>query len=247
MNSGEKRPKTALFGRFGSGSNRFFAEFVTIVAGVLIALAIDEWRGEIKDANLELQYLGQIIVDLQATEKEIAEAADRDTAPEYAAQRLLAAFEDAKLVSRQEARQWLSEMRLFNTPIPVLGTVEALIFTGDLRLVRNASVRSDITQYLSSSQNRIGRFFQYEELSRNLYTQILILAQTHGITPAHRSGLSHEVSGTEAEVEFAVFFANPEAYALVERFVANKSRMASHRDSMATEAAKLRESLAAQL
>jgi len=247
VDSGKKKPKTALLGRFGSGSKRFFAEFVTIVAGVLIALAIDEWRGDIEDANLELQYLGQLIIDLQASEKEIAEAADRDTAPENAAQRFLAAFEDGQPVTRQDAGQWLSEMRLFSTPVPVLGTIEALISTGDLRLVQNASVRSEITQYLSASQNEIGRFYQYEDLSRNLYIQILVLAQTHGITPAHRSGLAHEVSGSEAEAEFAAFFANPEAYALVERFVANKSRMASHRDSMATEAAKLRELLAAQL
>jgi len=245
VSSGENRPKPELLGRLGSRSNQFIAEFVTIVAGVLIALAIDEWRGDIEDANLELQYLGQIIVDLQATEKEIAEAANSDTAPENSAQRLLAAFEDDHTVTRQDAEQWLSEMRLFTTPIPVLGTVEALIFTGDLRLIRNSGVRSEITQYLSSSQNRIGRFYQYEELSRDLYTRILILARTHGIAPAHRSGMSHQEPVSEAEL--AVFFANPEAYALVERFVANKSRMASHKDSMVKEAAKLRESLAAQL
>jgi len=247
VNSGEKRPKTVSLGRFGSGSKRFIAEFVTIVAGVLIALAIDEWRGEIEDANLELQYLSQLTIDLQATENEIAEAAGRDAAPVNAAQRFLAAFEDGKPVTRQDAGRWLSEMRFFSTPVPVLGTVEALISTGDLRLVRNARVRSEITQYLSSSQNRIGRFYQYEELSRDLYIQILVLAQTHGITPAHRSGLPHEVSGSEADAAFAAFFANPEAYALVERFVANKSRMTSHRDSMAAEAAKLRELLAAQI
>jgi len=247
VTSGEKEPRTALLGRFGSRPQWFLGELVVIVAGVLIALAIDEWRDKRDDANLEFQYLDQLIVDLLRTEKDIAETAVRDAPRENAALRLLAAFEDGKPVTRQDAGQWLSEMRLFSTPIPVLGTVEALIFTGDLRLVRNASARSEITQYLSSSRNRIGRYYQYEELSRELYTRILILAQTHGITPAHRGGMPHEPSGSESGADFKAFFTDPEAYALVERYVANKSRMASHRDSMAAEAVKLRELLAAQL
>jgi len=233
----------ALLGRFGSRSQWFFAELIIIVSGVLIALAIDEFRGKREDAELELRYLEQLISDLRTAEDQITEAAAGFAAPERAGQRLLAAFEDGKPVTLQDAGQWLSEMRYFSTPIPVLGTLEALISTGDLRLIKNPDTRSGITQYLSSTQNRIDRYDRYEELSRDLYIRILILAQTNGITPSHRSGLSIGVPGADS----AGFFADPEAYSLVERFVANKSLMAAHRDEMLIEARELRELLSGQL
>lgn len=42
----------------------FLGEFVVIVLGVLVALAVDEWRGELSDRALEQQYLDRLESDL---------------------------------------------------------------------------------------------------------------------------------------------------------------------------------------
>jgi hypothetical protein len=41
------------------------AEFVVIVAGVLVALGVDEWRQSRRDHALELQYAARLRADLQ--------------------------------------------------------------------------------------------------------------------------------------------------------------------------------------
>lgn len=234
-------PVTTRFSRFRHRSQWFLAELVIIVAGVLIALAIDELRNERGNALLERQYLDQLTADLSATADLITVVVTVDAEAETSGLQFLALFEDDNPESAQEAGHWLSEMRTFNTPVPVLGTIEALISTGDLRLIKDPIARAAITQYLSSAQNRSARYEQYENLSRELYIRILILAQAHGVTPSHRSGLAGAVPDSDA----AAFFTNPEAYALADRFVGNKAQMARHRDAMLAEAIELRELLVA--
>jgi hypothetical protein len=63
---------------------RAFAEFVVIVAGVLVALAANSWYTQRQDRTLERYYLEQLYADLR-----------RDTAQVGVTRRLLAVKQDA--------------------------------------------------------------------------------------------------------------------------------------------------------
>ena len=239
---------TTILSRFGGQSRWFFAELIIIIAGVLIALAIDEWRGKIENANLELEYLHQLSNDLRNTEEKMAAAAVSNAALENATNQLVAAFEGSEPVELDMFRQWLFEISFVDNPVPVLGTAEALIFTGDLRLVRNPHTRSEITQYLSRSRDYwLVPLYQMEERHRHLRFQILSLAVKHGISPRHRHGLSQKSSEREAKIGTAEFFAHTQAYALASELDEITDSMSSFLESMSAEATKLRESLETQL
>jgi len=238
-------PNAAAPSRYAERSQWLLAELVIIIAGVLIALAIDEWRGKVEDANLEREYLTQLIIDLRVTEEKMAAAETSNAVSETAAKQFVAAFEDSELVELDMVRQWLSEIRYVDNPVPVLGTAEALVSTGDLRLVRNPNTRSEITQYLSRSRDFwLVPLYQLEERHRYLGFQIQALAEIHGISPRHRSGLLRDTSEQEAEADTAEFFAQSQAYSLVAELADIKDSMSSFRKSISAEATELRESLA---
>lgn len=248
MDTEQKAQNMTLLNRFGGRSRWFMAELVVIIAGVLIALALDEWRGEIADAELEVEYMHQLISDLRSTEAEMAAAAATNFEPESAAVQLLAAFEDGEFVDLEIARQWLSVFDAYDNPVPVLGTAEALISTGDLGKIGDARVRSAITQYVSRSRDYwLGGLYRVEEQCDYFAIRILVLAEEHGISPGKRKGLFRGKSDSERRTDTTEYFLNAESYALVGRTVDLKKLMKRHRTSMSAEAAELRKLLEAQL
>jgi len=240
----EKNPNAGALSHFSERSRWLLAELVIIIAGVLIALAIDEWRGKIEDANLEREYLTQLIVDLRVTEEKMAAAETSNAASETAAKQFVATFENSEPVQLDVVRQWLSEFMYVDNPVPVLGTAEALVSTGDLRLVRNPSTRSEITQYLSRSRDYwLVPLYQLEERHRYFGFQIQALAEMHGISPRHRSGLLRDTSEQEAEADTTEFFAQSQVYSLAVELADIKDSMSRFRKAMSEEATELRESL----
>ena len=169
MKTDNRAQGLTLLGRLGGSSRWFLAELIIIVAGVLIALAIDQWRGNIEVLKLEQEYIEQLIADLQTTVEKMAAALETNDPGESAAEQLLAAFENGDPVALEAIRQLLSDINTLDNPVPVLGTVEALISTGDLRLMRSSETRSEITRYLSRSRDYwLFPIYQFERRHREL-------------------------------------------------------------------------------
>ena len=220
----------------GQRSRWFVAEFVVIIVGVLVALAIDEWRDSLQAEEREQEYLQQLAADLQATQDMFTEAAEDNAQSESAARRLVEIFESDTDVEIDEVRRLLTEARYVNNPVPILGTAEALVSTGDLRLIRNPRIRSELTRYLSRSRDFwLFPLYQVEEQHRNVYTNIILLAQRYGVTPAHEQGPAAQVGKADLEG----FLADSDAYVFVARYASLKSGVASMRDAMSEEAAEL--------
>ena len=117
--------------------SRLFAELAVIVAGVLIALAADSWWERRQDQNLAREYLEQLLVDVQATERRLQSTIDTET------QRLEAV---SSAISRAFGGPWPQPDSLelptgYNYFEPLMGTLTALIQSGDLRLLRSDSIR----------------------------------------------------------------------------------------------------------
>jgi hypothetical protein len=238
----DKAPFSRLASGLGGRSRWFLTELVVIVAGILIALAIDEWRENNEGRKAESEYLHQLITDLRATEEKMEAAIANNAASENATTRLVGIFEGGETVEADSIGKSLDEMFYYNNPVPVLGAIAALVSTGDLALIRSASARAEITDYLSQTADyHVKPMYQFEDSYKETYYRMLNLAAIHGISPANRSGPHH----SRIEADVMGFLANAEAYAELMKFRDLKlGDFVYYRQSVQDDSKRLRESLA---
>ena len=144
------------------GSIRWFAaELLVVVAGILIALALQAWWNTRSDREREERYLLQLRADLLQTELSVR-TADSVMAPRDAeGARALRAFYQPEPPPTDSLVYWAYHSLWYELPRPVLGTVEALVTTGDLGLIQSDSLRSAITNYLDQNRTAIEEYAAY--------------------------------------------------------------------------------------
>jgi len=144
---------TARLSRDWLGRAQWFgAEFLVVVTGVLVALAVQAWYQGVGDRRNEEEYLRQLASDLMATELAMARTDSISRHGEHAGTMLVRAFNDSAL-SRDSVLHWLAGMGGVTFRLPVMGTSEALIASGDLRLIRDDSLRAGIAAYLDETRS----------------------------------------------------------------------------------------------
>jgi hypothetical protein len=132
------------------GLKWFASEFLVVVAGILVALGLQAWWQNRQDSSRGAEYQQQILSDVRATERTLRDSIVIDQA-HYSATKLLSAALYAPAVpTRGQTLQWLqSYSGWLNDPRPVLGNVNALMQTGEIRLISNPVVRRAIISYAS--------------------------------------------------------------------------------------------------
>ena len=166
----------------------FAAEFLVVVTGVLVALAVQAAYQGGQDRQRERAYLQQLAAELRATGATMA-AGDRFTAPgDRAGVMLLRAYRSP--TPADSILVWLNSVGRFSFHLPVTGTAEALISSGDLRLIRSDSLRAAITSYvgnhrpnLSTLQSAIDSW----QSSLQDLTRVVDLNEAARLMPAYAS------------------------------------------------------------
>lgn len=219
---------------------RLVTELVVIIAGVLIALAIDEWRGNIKDAKTEAEYVQQLLADLQTTIDRVSSAAAGEVDNEIATTKLLALFENSESEKPESVRSLLPLACEFSNPVPVLGTADTLVATGDLRLIRNATSRSKITQYLSQTRDYwLTPLYSGEDAFVLTCRRIKAIASMHGIYLEPGKGPYRR----KAEPDIEGFLGNTEAYIEVTRLVGSRAYFTNYEKALSSDASELQVTL----
>jgi hypothetical protein len=138
-------PPNMRLGQAGSSLpwKRLFAELTVIVAGVLIALAVDSWWERRQERNQAREYLEQLLVDVRATEGRLRATIETET------HRL---EEVNSVIGGALQGPWPQADSLelptgYDYFEPLMGTLTALIQSGDLRLVRNDSIRFELIAF----------------------------------------------------------------------------------------------------
>jgi len=131
-------------------------EFVVIVVGVLMALWVDELRETRFNAQLEVEYLRSLVVDLDADLAQFDETEAWMRRSEAAAAIVLKLYAGspptenvADLVAAVETAGWQS------WPAITRNTIDDLRSTGNIRLIRDPSLRRAITSYYTTLENII--------------------------------------------------------------------------------------------
>jgi hypothetical protein len=127
---------------------RLAAEFIVIVAGVLIALGVDAARDAHVDQVRADAYLRQLRTDLSVTAAGLAEAISVDQRARDGADRAIEAFNSPRLPPSDSLAAWIAAATNSSADFyPTMGTVTALIESGEIRLIRDDSLRQKLLQY----------------------------------------------------------------------------------------------------
>ena len=157
-------PRAIVAGRSWKSSLRWFlAEFVVVVAGILVALAVSSWAQERQEIKREQVYLRQLSADLKASEKDLAEATEFLTQRAEASTRILHRFWRNDLTVDERLIEDFGLPRSTRRYRPVLGTAEALTLSGDLNLIRSDTLRAQIIAYLESMKTNLENINRYDE------------------------------------------------------------------------------------
>ena len=164
------RPRRAgtILGRLAEAvrEQNWFAvalEVVIVVVGVVIGFQVTAWGQDRADAAKERGYLEQISADLAETERAMSEADEGALGVERAIYLLERAFYTPERPPRDSLLVWVGNAAFGAPRRPVLGTVEALVATGDLALIRTDSLRSALTEYLEDAREEIDVQARFEQ------------------------------------------------------------------------------------
>jgi hypothetical protein len=148
----------------GSGLRAAAREFAVIVASVLCALAAQAWWQGREDRGREHDYLRQLLADTRSNGRRIDEAIRVDSAAGVAAARAIDALTSpASAAPADSLVRWVVAAGAGSDYQPLAGNYRALIGTGDLRLVRNDSLRSALAAYAAALESEGARQEQFRQ------------------------------------------------------------------------------------
>lgn len=122
---------------------RLVAELATIIAGVLIALAVNAWWERRQERNEAEQYMRQLLVDFQVNQRRLQGTIQAETQRLELVNRVL----DRTFHRAYPSADSLATPTGYNQFDPLTGTVAALLQTGDLRLLPNDSLRFELIAF----------------------------------------------------------------------------------------------------
>ncbi len=204
--------------RYGLG------EFFIVVLGVLVALWIENWNSDRKDHILEREYVSSLISDLELDDASIQDAMQF---AEYVANNgrsVLKSIEDRQITATPE--DFVRSVNLtsyLRYPTYSRTTINDLMATGNLRLLRSEEVRDSIATYYSA----IDYNTQWNESAREAQT-LMTLITAAVLEVRHREFIDSErnagapwapdtldVSSAEAEEILEALIEHPDAKGLI--------------------------------
>ena len=130
-------------------------EVLIVVLGVVIAFQVTGWGQARSDAAKEQTYLRQLAADLHETLRLVDEVDSLNARGDRATANSIRMFYLPETPPADSVIDWHVRSTWMDIVTPLLGTVEALISSGDLGLIRDDSLRAAITAYVTRSHQLI--------------------------------------------------------------------------------------------
>jgi len=138
--------------RQGLRWQKLFAEFVIIVVGVVVGLAVDSAREARSDAARAVEYLQQIRADMSASRDRTEEQIERSRTIAGAAERLLEGLNQPVHPPVDSLRHWWGYLFSLGVYRPSSVAIDALVDGGDLGLIRDPELRRAIMTYREQAE-----------------------------------------------------------------------------------------------
>lgn len=172
----------------------FAAEFLVVVTGVLVALALNAWWQGREDTARERAYLQQLSLDLDTNEQLARSTLDYMSERLQMGSRLLDATRSRPLPPPDSLDRWLYGFLGIAPLYPRMATVQALIETGDLNLIRDDVLRTAIIDYAGTAQMASELTAAIEQLAlrslAEIHQRVDVEALREGVTVHSRADWS---------------------------------------------------------
>jgi hypothetical protein len=190
----------------GGGVRAAVREFAVIVASVLCALAAQAWWQGREDRGREHDYLRQLLADTRSNGRRLEEAIRVDSTAALSTARAIDALTSPTSATPADSLvRWVVAAGAGSDYQPLEGNYRALIGTGDLRLVRNDSLRSQLAAYAAALESE-GR--RQEQLRQAVTAQAAPLARAmpfmRRVFLGHVSAAGVDVARLRADPDAAV-------------------------------------------
>lgn len=149
------------------GTRFALTELFVIIAGILVALYIDEWSSERADQRLEREYLEAIRGDLLSDLDELTLIREEIRARKEAAEILIAMNETSvpRTAAEQAELGWqIHRAGILRTFSASRASIEDLTSTGNLKLIRDRELRKSLIGYY----NRVEDWKPYADWARKV-------------------------------------------------------------------------------
>ena len=203
-------------------------EFFIVVLGVLAALWVENWNSDRKDLILEREYVDSLIADLELDNASIRDAMQY---AEYVANNgrsVLKSIEDRQFAGTPESfARSVNLTAHLRFPAYSRTTINDLMATGNLHLLRSKAVRDNIAAYYSAIEWNT----QWNESAREAQTLMSFITaalldvghreffDTEGIGGAPWAPDALHVSSAEAEAILEALIEHPDAKGLISYMV----------------------------
>jgi hypothetical protein len=206
-------------------------EVIIVVLGVVIGFQISAWAERQSELATEKNYLSQIAQDIETTRDLAVSVNGLLAESEISAEQLFNSFRKIEPLPDDSVLLLVSKTYAYYPVHPVLGTIEALIGTGDLSLIQNDSLRMFIPVFIEEMRlmSNLQDMVQDELRSAMMdLTQLVDLAEANAVELRKGSALevlapqvktSDSAYSTEELFPFSAadFQRNREAYNAVYR------------------------------
>lgn len=234
---------SARWERLARGWRAALREFAIIVAGVLCALAAQSWWQASEERRREQDYLRQLFEDTRENERRLDAAVTLDSVAGASLGRLAGAlFGSAPLPAPDtlEAR-FRGEAFSSSDFQPLTGSYGALLMSGDLRLIRNDSLRALLVSYAASlehEQAMLGLFLEQSAGEPDRIARPM---------PFLRGMVFDDASPGLRDADLARLRSDPDAQAVFFAMQVSNVNRITHLRRLRGETGRLRRALAAEL
>lgn len=215
-------------------------DFFIVVIGVFIGIEVANWNQARQDRQEERRYYGQLLVELRAdleTFSRTERLADRyDEAAQLVIDRL--SGKAPAEVPRGRMATAIHHAGFIYIPYTSRGTYNELVSTGNLRLLRNSRLKSEIANYYAN----FDRIRQWDGLLRD--QQSNYWAETAGVVPrpvlrAAVRGTEPTISPGEDRVIWQAARSHPRLTSMLIGMAAHQERVRRDSETAAADATKL--------
>ena len=154
---------------------RLVAEGVTIVAGILLAFAIEAWWDDTIEQQRERELLGALLDDFRNSKDEIAKWNEFHVAVQTSNSRLLqASVTNNNQLSEGEIDRLLLDLSWWDsTPHFTTGALNSIIFGGDLTIIQDNELRRMLAEWPTRIELVFGSQRQDYEFFSNVWMPFL--------------------------------------------------------------------------
>ncbi|MFK5951217.1 MAG: hypothetical protein QM500_20875 [Methylococcales bacterium] len=157
-----------LFLNFKSKFIQVFGEFLIVVVGVVVALSADTWWNDQKQLSQELAYIEQLLKDSIENRSQIRTAISQEEMQLKAKTNILNHLIAKQELSFDRAQELLLSRRgafYYSDPRLIDGTLSSLIQSGDIAIINDISLRTNLMSYLNKlvkNYSEFDRWISYE-------------------------------------------------------------------------------------